>query len=491
MPGGNNRQCFAPDVQKLVAKFSLVLSVTSGILSSLTAPKLGALSDRYGRKRLLIICSLGGIASETVTILAARHPQTIDYRWMILGSVFDGLTGSFTAGSVLSHAYASDCTPPSQRGVAIGYLHSCLFAGIAFGPLLAGYFVEWTGSLVSIFYVVLGCHLFFMLFIGFVTPESLSKKQQWLARVKYAQELQDAAIAAEAYVLESTSSPLNSRGDPLSFLLSGITILAIKASNPFRPLRILFDPTDAKGTPQADTRRARMLRRNLLTLALTDMVILGSAMSAGGIMVLYVEATFGWDNLESSRFMSMTSLVRVTALMGVLPAVNWVFRTRPLRKRKEELARAAAEGGEEEPKERNAGADTLDLWILRCALLSEVIGVAGYIFARSAPVFVASAVVASLGGLGSATIQAALSKHVPPERVGQLLGAIGLLHSLARVFGPMVFNQLYAATVETAPRAFFILLWSVFAGALGASFLVTPHGMFDLCLFHYVICFES
>ncbi|KAL2131654.1 hypothetical protein VTI74DRAFT_4781 [Chaetomium olivicolor] len=452
IPGGNNRQCFIPEVQKSVATFSLVLNVLTGTLSSLTAPKMGSLSDRYGRKRMMIICSVGGIISEIITILAAKYSETVPYQVMLVGSFFDGLTGSFTAGSVLSHAYTSDCTPPSKRGVAIGYLHSCLFTGLAFGPLIAGYLVEWTGSLLSIFYILLVCHVFFALFMAFATPESLTKKQQLLAREKYALQKEARRPAPEC------SNPIMSR-IPLGRQLTNV-LYRIKSSNPLAPLEILF-PT-GPGTAR--------LRRNFLVLAFIDMVTLGAAMSAGTVIVMYVEYMFEWGNLESSRFISMTSMVRVVILVGILPAINYLFRTRP-------AARRRSSDGQSAPlvAEKNRGADELDIWILRVALVSDVVGIVGYIFARSGPVFVACAVVTAFGGMASATIQAAVSKHVPPERVGQMLGAIGLLHSLARIISPIMFNQLYAATVETFPQAFFVLLASVFGAALAASFLLSPH----------------
>lgn len=462
IPGGNNRQCFIPEIQKSVATFSLVLNVLTGMLSSLTAPKMGSLSDRYGRTRLMIVCSIGGIIAEIITILAAKYPETVPYQFMLVGSFFDGLTGSFTAGSVLSHAYTSDCTPPSKRGVAIGYLHSCLFTGLAFGPLLAGYLVEWTGSLLSIFYILLVCHIFFALFMGFATPESLTKKQQLLAREKYALEKESRRPAPDC------SHPLLSR-IPFWRQLNNLTY-RIKTSNPLAPLDILF-PT-GPGTTR--------LRRNLLILAFVDMVTLGAAMSAGTVIVMYVEYRFEWGNLESSRLISMTSMVRVVILVGILPLINYLFRTRPAaaKRRRQQAA------GELEPPpvpEKNRGADEVDIWILRAALVSDVVGITGYVFAPSGPWFVGSAVVTAFGGLGSATIQAAVSKHVPPERVGQLLGAIGLLHSLARIIAPIVFNQLYAATVETFPQAFLVLLATVFAAALAASLLLKPHGKFSMC----------
>ncbi|SPQ23588.1 af843f2c-b21c-4fb6-977d-4ee08a5b32c8 [Thermothielavioides terrestris] len=452
IPGGNNRQCFIPEVQKSVATFSLVLNVLTGTLSSLTAPKLGALSDRYGRKRLMVVCSIGGILAEIITIFAARFPETVPYQVLLLGAFFDGLTGSFTAGSVLSHAYTSDCTPPSRRGVAIGYLHSCLFTGLAIGPLIAGYLVEWTGSLLSIFYILLGCHVFFISFMTLITPESLSRKQQLLAREKYA--IEQAAMEPAPGCSNTFLSRI-----PLGTQISRL-VHRVRTANPLAPLDILF-PT-GPGSAR--------LRRNFLVLAFTDMVTLGAAMGASSVIVMYVEYMFEWGNLESSRFISMTSMVRVVTLVGILPLINYFFRTRPAARRRRGGAEPSAPVVEE-----NRGADEVDIWVLRVALLSDTVGVVGYIFARSGPVFVACAAVTSLGGLASATIQAAVTKHVPAERVGQMLGAIGLLHSLARILAPIIFNELYAATVESFPQAFFVLLSALLALTVVASFFLTPH----------------
>lgn len=87
--GGSNIQCNSAPVQKNVAAFTLVLSALAGGLSAFTAPKLGSLSDRFGRKRLLVIASCGGIVNEAITILAAKYPDVLDYRFLILGSFFE------------------------------------------------------------------------------------------------------------------------------------------------------------------------------------------------------------------------------------------------------------------------------------------------------------------------------------------------------------------------------------------------------------------
>lgn len=422
-------------MQKNVATFMLVISFVTGGLSAFVAPKFGHMSDRYGRCRLLALVSCGGLLAELITILTAKFPQTVDYRWLFLGAVFDGMTGSFTAGNILSQSYTSDCTPPSKRAVSIGYVQACLFVGLALGPLLAGYFVKWTGSLVSIFYVSLVCHAFFALFVGFLIPESLSAKKQLAARDKWQKEKEARAMHM------------------------GSWLSAVLNWNPLAPLKILW-PTG----PGTSTR----LRVNLMALAISDAILLGAALAVGPVLMLYAEFMFQWGNLEASRFVSFLSMARVVVLMCIFPLINHFGRVRPAARRRKLLGAATVES--------NSGADRLDLWVLRFALFWDVLGTLGYALSWNEALFVGSGFITALGGPGSATAQAVATQHVPPERVGQILGAIGMLHALSRVVGPIVFNGIYAATVATYPKAVILALCGLFVIALVCSFIVRPHG---------------
>lgn len=443
--GDDNPQCRIPEVQALATKFALYMTIIAGALSAVMSPKLGAMSDRYGRLKLLVISGFGGLLSEIITILAATYPETIHYNWLLTGAVFDGLCGSFTAGMALTHAYAADCTAPPKRAVAFGYFHACLFSGIAVGPLVAAFLFKRTGSLITIFYFALCIHIFFIIFILAVVPESLIKKRQLIAREKYNAEL------GAAY---SEFQPT--------------WLVNLRKINIFSPLQILFPTGPGSSGP---------LRTNLILLSAVDTIIFGVAMGALTVVVYYTGYQFAWDTTDISYFTSVVNICRVSALVILMPALNYLVRTRRANKQRRESGIAIAEP--------NTGMDTLDLWVIRAACTFEIVGYAGYAISRTGGWFAVSGLVASLGGIGSPTLQSALTKHVPHDRIGQLLGATGLLHALARIVCPLIFNLIYAGTVGTFPQAVFVVLSGCFGLGFLVSWFIRPHSKFRLLYTHF------
>jgi MFS family permease len=434
----DNEKCRQiPEVQASATKFMLALTIVAGMLSAVMAPKLGALSDRFGRLKLLIITSLGGFLGEIITILAGTYPDTIHYKWLLVGAVFDGFCGSFTAGMALTHAYTADCTPPPKRAVAFGYFHACLFGGIAVGPLIAALLVKKTGSIVTMFYFALAIHTLFIFYIVLAVPESLSKKRQLLAREKYAAEMGD----------RFNNGPIGWK-------------VTLKRANILAPLKILY-PT-GPGTSSA-------LRANLILLSAVDTIIFGVAMGAMTVVVYYMGYQFNWDTAEISVFTSIVNSFRVTALVVVLPSLNYLIRTRRANKQRRDSGFATPEP--------NSGSDTLDLSVIRVAVFVEFIGFTGYAIVRSEGLFVLAGIIASFGGIASPTLQSALTKHVPHDKIGQLLGATGLLHALARIICPLVFNMIYAWTVKGFPQAVFVVLSGCFVVAFLFSWFIRPHSV--------------
>lgn len=454
--GEDNPQCQIPEVQALAAKFTLYGSLIAGILAAVTSPKLGALSDRYGRRKIMAFTGIGTLMTEVITILVASLPTTFSYQWLLVGYMFDGLCGSFIAGLAISNAYAADCTEPSRRAVNFAYIQGCLFTGIAVGPIVAGYIVKATGQLITIFYVALGAHLFFISFILLITPESLTKERQLAARQKseYVGTGEGASMTwiGSMRRISRTGTFSNSTGGGQdTWTWASIFQWISRGGGLFTPLTVFWP--SGPGSSAA-------VRRNLVFLAAVDTIMFGVAMGSMTIVLLYSEYMFGWGTFESSRFLSIVNTCRVCVLIVALPIITRLVR-----------------GPRSKYTPRSSGSDGLDLALIRTAITFDLLGYVGFTASQNGNMLIASGAVAAIGGLGSPTLQSALTKHVPPDRTGQLLGAVGLLHSLARVVAPTVLNLIYAATiVRGVPQTVFMCLAATFGVTFLLSWFIRPHG---------------
>lgn len=100
------------------------------LMQFFSSPVMGALSDRFGRRPVLLISAFGlGIDY----ILMALAPNLA---WLFIGRVLTGITAaSFSTAS----AYIADVTPPENRSAAFGVFGAAFGLGFILGPALGGY----------------------------------------------------------------------------------------------------------------------------------------------------------------------------------------------------------------------------------------------------------------------------------------------------------------------------------------------------------------
>ncbi|KAK2874977.1 hypothetical protein FQN49_001894 [Arthroderma sp. PD_2] len=433
--GGENPQCRIPEVHALVSRFQLVMNLVAGILSAVVSPKLGLLSDGYGRTKIIGLCTLGTLLGEVVTALVATFPDSFNVNFLLLGAVFDGICGSVTAAVALTQSYAADCTPASKRNVSFGYFHGVLFIGIALGPLAASYLIKATGDVRIVFYAVVACQSIMPIFITFIAPESLTKERQ-----KRNREKRDIK--------------------PLDF--NKLRIQDFNPLNLLKPLSVLFPLADKSITQTASGKsRIKLLQRNLIILSAIDTALFGVTMGTMGTLILYVEYMFGWGNIESSLFVSVASTVRVIVLLAVLPLLTQWFRHRGRNTVSE--------------SHKNSGSDMLDIGIIRISIIFELIGYIGFCVVKTGPLMMLCGAINATSAMVSPTINSTLTKHLPPDRTGQLLGALGLLHALARVVAPTILGFVYSWTVGTMTQAVWIGLASLIFLSFISSWFILPH----------------
>lgn len=131
------------------------------------APVLGALSDRYGRRPVLLISLLGAGLDY---ILLSFAPTLA---WLFVGRLISGMTAaSFT----VANAYIADVSPPEKRAQNFGIIGAAFGLGFILGPVLGGVFGT-MGARVP-FMVAGGLTLLNWLYGFFILPESLAPEHR-------------------------------------------------------------------------------------------------------------------------------------------------------------------------------------------------------------------------------------------------------------------------------------------------------------------------
>jgi len=157
---------FTPS-RELQAYWYGVLVVVYGLMQFFCAPLLGALSDRFGR-RPVILASIFGLGLHYLLLAVAPS-----LAFMLLARVIGGVTGaSFSVAS----AYASDISSAEGRAKSFGLIGAAFGLGFIFGPMLGG--LLGSIDLHLPFYLAAGLSLLNGLYGLIVVPESLPRDRR-------------------------------------------------------------------------------------------------------------------------------------------------------------------------------------------------------------------------------------------------------------------------------------------------------------------------
>lgn len=143
--------------------FALVFALMQFVFS----PVLGVLSDRFGRRPVILLSNLGLGLDYVVMALA----PTIG--WLFLGRIISGIT---TSSIPTAMAYISDVTPKEKRAAAFGMIGMAFGIGFAFGPAIGGMLGSVSPRLA--FWVSAGLSLANWLYGYLFVPESLSRERR-------------------------------------------------------------------------------------------------------------------------------------------------------------------------------------------------------------------------------------------------------------------------------------------------------------------------
>jgi DHA1 family tetracycline resistance protein-like MFS transporter len=150
------------------ARWGGILMFTYAGMQFLFSPIIGGLSDRYGR-RPVILASLFAFGIDF--IIQGFAPNIW---WFFIGRVLGGITGaSFTSGM----AYIADVSPIEKRAQNFGIVGAAFGLGFIIGPLIGG-IVSFHFGIRAPFFAAAGLALLNWLYGYFILPESLSAENR-------------------------------------------------------------------------------------------------------------------------------------------------------------------------------------------------------------------------------------------------------------------------------------------------------------------------
>src|ERR1700693_1247813 len=143
--------------------FALVFALMQFVFS----PLLGVLSDRFGRRPVILLSNLGLGLDYIVMALAPT------LGWVVLCRIISGIP---TSSIPTAMAYIADVTPKEKRAGAFGMIGMAFGIGFAFGPAIGGLLGSMTPRLA--FWVSAGLRLANWLYGYLFVPESLSAERR-------------------------------------------------------------------------------------------------------------------------------------------------------------------------------------------------------------------------------------------------------------------------------------------------------------------------
>ncbi len=131
------------------------------------SPLLGAWSDRFGRRPVILI-SCFGLGLDYIFMALAPS-----LRWLLVGRIISGITASNISSAF---AYVTDVTPPEKRAKQFGYLAASFGLGFIVGPAVGGFLGNI--NLRFPFWAAAGLSLANAMYGFFVLPESLPPERR-------------------------------------------------------------------------------------------------------------------------------------------------------------------------------------------------------------------------------------------------------------------------------------------------------------------------
>ena len=351
----------------MVGYFGLIWN----LMQFMFLPVLGAWSDRFGRRPVILISCLGlGLDY----IFMAMAPSL---KWLFVGRLISGITASNVS---TAFAYITDISAPEQRAKRFGMLGASFGVGFVVGPAVGGLLGQY--NLRAPFWAAAALSIANFLYGLFVLPESLPKEK----RAKTAWHM----------------------------------------ANPLGSLTLLRSHPELAG------------------MSIVVILYYLAHQALQSVWVLYTEYRYGWNQRDIGLSL---------ALVGVCAVI--------------------VSGGLVGPYVKKFG----ERFSLTSGLFYGVLGFLGFGLAWRGWGSLAAIPFIALWGVAGPAMQSLMSQRVDASSQGKLQGAINSLRALTGMAGPVLFTQVFSASIGKnawvhVPGLAYFLAAGLLVGAMGVAVVV-------------------
>mmetsp|Transcript_24463 Transcript_24463/g.55148 ORF Transcript_24463/g.55148 Transcript_24463/m.55148 type:complete len:485 (-) Transcript_24463:786-2240(-) len=420
----DNEQCDEDKVSSSAAFLSTLTGLASAIPQILVAGPMGSLANRHGRRIPAILAVVGTALYAGLVAMVARFK--LNPEWLIAGSLVEGATGSFTSFLMCTSTYVADLNTfedgqlsETQRGERFSFLEAMLSIGVLLGPICGGYASELTGYY-HFFLLIAALGFLLCAYLFFIVPETLHLLEKLpggggggAAQSEYL--LRDNALAVVGLAFKTR--PLSAATTAVSAASSTSTPAA--SNDALNGASTLTKPL----TEAADTRVPGV---HLARVSVAFMLLFGASNSGGSLLILYSERFWGWGSVQIGTFVSFMGGMGTLQLLGTRRAYKLLT-------------------GEYLP----------DLSFMRVGAASAVLFNLFFALLDSPTAAYALVPLVSFQFGATPSYRKLYSEAFPPEDQSRIFAAVSMLESAPWLIAPLVYNQIYALTVKSAPNVAF------------------------------------
>ncbi|OCF31827.1 hypothetical protein I317_03330 [Kwoniella heveanensis CBS 569] len=434
LPRPGDDRCGNRNVQALAGSVMAALATLDGVFSFLASPFVQSLSDRFGRRPLLICLPLLATTS-TLSILTAYLVENTTVAWILLTT-----TGIFVSASTKSVFLPTLCVADVASEDARTRFYSRMEAVALLGPgtayITSALVSRYIPNVAVPYYIALGAQVGAALYAYFFIPETLHAASDTQSDHSGGEEAQDSDADAGSGSASEAESDGGDQG-----------ILAETLAVPVKPLRLLIPH-----------RHEGRLHWQLFVVSLSLLMTTAGTVFIATASLLFLTDKFNFAPENNAWMLAFLTFSRFAYLIFIFPFILKFGRSALNRYEIWKQHRKAKNGngdGERQPlitrrdtSARQGDANHFDVILAFLSVLIDAVALGFVSLSLSYQQVLAAFAIMAFGAGDNPTFKAVFVSFAPPEHSSQALAALDMVFSAAKLASPPLLGSLYAAFVE-------------------------------------------